>query len=145
MVIVLEKQTVKPLSQAFSIDLFYIDEKSVLDAVERKSMFNLIDGSSGNKVSFWLLTNKPFDKSRFTRRQRVEALGITNFYTTTPEEYDTQQITLGEAGSERQLTDAIRVFEMQFDRLDIEYLKHWITTLELDIQWQHLVDQAEPY
>ena len=86
MVIMLEKQTVKPLSQAFSIDLFYIDEESVLDAVERKSMFNLTDGSSGNKVNFWLLTDEPLDTSRFTRRQRVEALGITNFYTTTPED-----------------------------------------------------------
>ena len=109
MVIVLEKRAVKPLSQAFSIDLFYINEESVLDAVERKSMFNLIDSSSGNKVDFWLLTDEPFDKARFARRQRVEALGINNFYTTTPEDTILSKLrwTKLAGGSEKQLTDAI--------------------------------------
>jgi hypothetical protein len=147
MVIMLKKEAVKPLSQAFPTDLFYIKEGSVLDAVDRKSMFNLIDGSSGNEVDFWLLTDEPFDKVRFARRQRTSALDLANFYITTPEDTILSKLRWAKlaGGSEKQLTDAIRVFEMQFDRLDLEYIKHWINTLELHTQWQYLIDQAEPY
>lgn len=147
MVILLEKQAVHPLSAAFPQDTFYINEDSVLDAVERKSMFNLIHSSSGNKVDFWLLTDDPFDTARFSRRQDANVLGLENFYVTSPEDTILSKLRWAKmaGGSEKQLTDAVRVFEMQFERLDIDYMKDWISRLNLQTQWQQLVDQAEPY
>jgi hypothetical protein len=48
-------------------------------------MFNLIDMQSGTKIDFWLLTNEPFDQSRFERRRKARFLNI-DFFVTSPED-----------------------------------------------------------
>lgn len=147
LVVVLDKQAIPLLSESFPKDVFYLSEASMYEAVDRRSMFNLLDSSSGNKIDFWLLTDEPFDASRFARRQQVPVLGLDNFYMTSPEDTILSKLRWAKlaGGSEKQVTDAIRVFEMQFDRLDIEYMKHWITQLDLQPQWDILVNQADPY
>jgi hypothetical protein len=146
-VVLLDKQAVSKLIAAIPKDQFYLNENSVLEAVERQHMFNLLEGATGNKVDFWLLIDEPFDRSRFERRQNTAALGLTNFYVTSPEDTILSKLRWAKlaGGSEKQLTDAIRVFEMQFDRLDISYLKKWVTYLLLEKEWQQLVERAEPY
>ncbi len=145
-VIVLEQASVHRFSESF-VGTFYISEASVQEAIDRKSMFNVIDGSTGNKVDFWMLTKEPFDLSRFARRQKVNVLGLTDFYVTSPEDTILSKLRWAKlaGGSEKQVTDAVRVFEMQFDRLDMAYIHHWTTQLNLQEQWQQLVSQAEPY
>jgi hypothetical protein len=146
-VILLERQAVPLLSQSFRKDVFYLNEASMYDAIDRRSMFDLLDSSSGNKVDFWLLTDEAFDQSRFARRQYVPAMGIDNFCVTTPEDTILSKLRWAKVagGSEKQVTDAIRVFEMQFDRLDIDYIKYWITQMDLQTQWDILISQADPY
>ncbi len=34
---------------------------------------------------------------------------------------------------------------MQFDRLDLDYIKHWMSQLALQTQWEQLISQANPY
>ena len=51
-VVLLEPQSVAVLVPQFPKDIFYINANSVADAVERHSMFNVIDMFSGNKVDF---------------------------------------------------------------------------------------------
>ena len=147
MVIVLEKKTIPYLSHAFPKDIFYISESAMSEAIDHELMFNLLDSLSGNKVDFWLLTDEPFDQSRFARRKKVSFAGVSDFYVTSPEDTILSKLRWAKlaGGSEKQLTDAIRVFEMQFDRLDMNHIKHWITQLGLQTEWQQLVDQADPY
>ena len=47
-----------------------------MDAINRQGMFNLIDVTSGDKVDFWMLTNEPFDRSRFARKYAEEVWGM---------------------------------------------------------------------
>lgn len=35
-------------------------------------------------------------------------------------------------GSEKQFTDALRVYEVQFGKLDIEYLEYWAKQLNVE-------------
>ena len=83
----------------------------------------------------------------FARRQAVDALGIDGFYVTSPEDTILSKLRWSKmaGGSEKQLTDAVRVFEMQFDSLDMAYLAHWIQELDLVAEWKTLVNRAEPY
>lgn len=46
-------------------------------------------------------------------------------------------------GSEKQFTDALRVYEVQYGKLDIDYLKQWAKKLNLESLWRRLVDEAE--
>jgi hypothetical protein len=47
-------------------------------------------------------------------------------------------------GSQKQFTDALRVYEVQHDVLDIDYLNEWATQLGIDSLWQRLLAEATP-
>ena len=144
MVIAIQKPLAKRLVEAFSPPDFYLDEDNILDAIKRQSMFNLIDLNTGDKVDFWILTNEPFDQSRFLRKISEEFMGL-KILISSPE--DTILVKLRWAklsgGSEKQFTDALRVYEVQYGKLDINYLEQWARKLSLESLWKRLVDEAE--
>ncbi len=146
-VVILEPVNIQGLVEAFSGHSFYLNPASIQEAIDQGRMFNVIDSSSGNKLDFWMLTDTDFDKSRFARRRKINVLGLDNFIATTPEDTILSKLQWANeaGGSEKQLTDAVQVFEMQFDILDIDYLKTWVEKLMLQNEWQQLVSRAEPY
>jgi hypothetical protein len=86
MLIAIQKSVAKRLVEAFPPPDFYLDEDNILDAINRQSMFNLI---------------------------------------------------------EKQFTDALRVYEVQYGKLDINYLEQWAKKLNVESLWKQLVDEAE--
>ena len=108
----------------------YLDEYAVAEAVRRRSMFNLFDTTSGDKVDFWLLRDEAFDRERFARRVEVEALGL-RLSVSTPEDTILMKLRWAaeSGGSEKQFNDAQGVYEFQSDVLDSAYLDQWAETL----------------
>ena len=47
-------------------------------------------------------------------------------------------------GREKHLYDALRVYEVQFGTLDMDYLAKWLEALALQEYWKHLVQKAAP-
>ncbi len=135
---------VKKLVRAFPPPDYYLDEGSILEAIDCQRMFNLLDVTSGDKVDFWILTDEPFDKSRFSRRISVKFIDI-EMKVSTPEDTILAKLkwTVLSGGSEKQFTDALRVFEVQYGQLDMEYLKRWVKTLNIELLWKQLTDNAE--
>ena len=121
------------LAAAFPSPNYYLDEGAVAEAVARKGMANLIDTESGDKVDFWLLTEDPFDRSRFARRYHEEVLGM-RIAVSSPEDTILMKLRWARmsGGSEKQFTDAVRVYEVQYEKLDHKYLREW--TLKLGVQ-----------
>src|SRR3972149_334422 len=76
MVIAIQESKVNELVKAFPPSDFYLDESSIFDAINKQSMFNLIDLNSGDKIDFWILTEDPFDQSRFSRRYGEDFMGL---------------------------------------------------------------------
>jgi hypothetical protein len=107
-------------------------------------MFSLLDSKEGGKVDFWVLTDEPFDHSRFARRYPEEFMGM-KMQVSSPE--DTILVKLRWAnlsgGSEKQFTDALRVYEVQYEKLDIDYLEFWAKKLDIELLWNRLKDEAE--
>ena len=85
MVITVEKLNAHELAEAFPSPDFYLDEKSILEAINGQTMFNLIESQSGDKVDFWILSNEAFDRSRFSRRYIEKFMGI-EMYVSSPED-----------------------------------------------------------
>jgi hypothetical protein len=130
LVIDISPTDVARVTEALSAPEFYLDEDAVGDATRRRTMFNLIDSSSGDKADFWLLTDDPFDRERFARRLRVEALALP-LCVSTPEDTILMKLrwSAKAGGSEKQLGDAQRVYELQAGSLDEAYLDEWADRL----------------
>lgn len=134
------------LVQAFKADRYYLSETAVYDAIRSQRMFNLLETTTGEKVDFWILTDQPFDQSRFARRQSFDLGGVT-VDVSSPE--DTILMKLAwcreSGGSEKQFQDVLHIYELQHDRLDTGYLEHWVGELQVEELWRRVLDEAEPW
>lgn len=108
-------------------------------------MFNLLDVKNGDKVDFWLLTTSNFDQSRFERKYEQEFEGY-KLKVSSPEDTILAKLNWAKmsGGSQKQFTDAIRIYELQFDTLDKAYIHAWAKELEVEELWQKLQDEANP-
>jgi hypothetical protein len=131
------------LVAAFPPPDYYLDEHSILEAIRNRSMFNLLEVSEGNKVDFWLLTDEPFDQSRFSRRQQWSE-GDLSLQVSRPEDTILMKLRWAEmsGGSEKQFGDALRVYEVQYRSLDLAYMDAWASTLGIGEWWQRLKNEA---
>jgi hypothetical protein len=136
---------VAQLLQAFPQPEFYLAEEAIRDAIRQGSMFNLLQVTTGEKIDFWLLTQAPFDQSRFARKLIGDVLGM-RLKVSAPEDTILMKLRWAKdaGGSEKQFKDALRVFEVQRDQLDVGYLQTWARQLGVEEALQQIVEQAEP-
>ena len=143
-VVAVKGESAKRLLESFPPPRFYLDEAAILDAIRERGMFNLIDTSTADKVDFWMLTGIPFDRSRFARKCLENVMGV-RMAISSPEDTILAKLRWAKlsGGSEKQFTDALRVYEVQFERLDMDYLHHWAKKLGVEAMLQDLEKQAE--
>lgn len=141
----LETKSILPLLEALNDPSFYLSRTAVDEAVRDRRMFNLLETTTGDKIDFWLVTQEPFDQSRFQRRRpaRIDDFTVD---VSTPEDTIVMKLKWAKAsgGSEKQFDDALRVFEVQSGRMDLTYIEHWVRELDLSDLWQRLVNEADP-
>lgn len=143
-VLSIQESDIPVLIQAFPPPDFYLDEIAIIEAIRSEGMFNLLDINEGDKIDFWLLTNNDFDTSRFKRKIFVDFQSI-KMKVSSPEDTILMKLRWAQlsGGSEKQLTDALRVYEVQYDTLDLEYIKNWINKLGVDELYQQLLSKIK--
>lgn len=143
-VVAIEHKSSAALLSAFSPPDYYLDEISIARAIDNQTMFNLIDVNTGDKADFWILTDEPFDKSRFARRFS-EAFAGLEITVSSPEDTILAKLRWAKlsGGSEKQFTDALRVYEVQYEKLDLVYLRAWAKKLDVDTLLRELEAKAE--
>jgi hypothetical protein len=134
---------VAPLTSCFRSPSYFLQTESVQQAIAKRSMFNLLAIDEGDKVDFWLLTDQPFDASRFSRRVR-KTIGGLPVWVSTPEDSILAKLRWCRlaGGSEKQMNDALRVYEVQRGTLDESYVAKWAESLGVDDLWQRLKNTA---
>ena len=127
------------LVAAFPPPEFYLSRSAVDEAIEGRSMFNLLSVDSGDKVDFWLLTADPFDQTRFARRTPAR-LGDLHVDVSTPEDTILMKLKWARdsGGSEKQMQDVRRVYELLGGTLDREYLERWVDRLGVRELWKRV-------
>ncbi len=145
LVVQLDRSHVERLASAFPAPKYYLSEPAVQEAIDQAGMFNLLDMGEGDKVDFWLLTNEPFDRSRFARRVVDQVLGIRVFVSS-PEDTILAKLRWAElsGGSEKQFVDALRIYEVQHGAFDVAYITHWAEELRITPLWLRLQREGEP-
>ena len=144
-VVAMDKAAVRTLVDAFPTPEFYLNEEAAYSAIATQGMFNLTAITEGDKVDFWLLTEDPFDQSRFSRKSVEEILGIS-LRVPSPEDTVLAKLkwTKESGGSEKHFVDALRVYEVQGERIDHAYVDEWAERLSVEDLWQRIQREAEP-
>jgi hypothetical protein len=133
------------LLQEFPSPRFFVQHGPAMDAIRRRKMFNILDETSGFKIDFWPVGNTEFDRTRFARRVQTPFDGA-HIWISRPEDTILKKLrwAIDSGGSEKQFRDALRVYELQYAVLDLEYVAQWVPRLEVDDLWKRLVDEARP-
>jgi hypothetical protein len=131
------------LDQALSLvgllgDRFYISEEGIKDALEHQTMFNVIHNETGLKIDFWILTNSKFDSSRFSRRTAHKIEGINYFFSSLEDMILIKLVWFKESGHMKHADDIRGMLNFNKNKLDVKYLKNWITLLDLDDQTKQI-------
>jgi len=114
---------------------YYVDHDVALDALARRSMFNVIDADTGWKVDFIVRKDRAFSIEEFARRQR-ELVDDVAVFVATAEDTIIAKLEWAKLGnSARQLDDVRRLVGVRGDTLDRAYIAHWVGALGLDAQW----------
>jgi hypothetical protein len=144
-VVVIAPGQVDQLMQAFPAPEYYLSRDAIADALRTRAMFNLLSMSEGEKVDFWQLTDEPFDVSRFSRK-RAELVGGTPVMVSSPEDTILAKLRWAKmsGGSNKQITDSLRVYEVQRAKLDMDYLSQWANQLDVADLWEKIQKDAEP-
>lgn len=144
MVIAIEKLNANELVEAFPCPDFYLDKNSILEAKRNQTMFNLIELQSGDKVDFWILSEEAFDRSRFSRRYIENFIDI-EMYVSSPEDTILAKLRWAKlcGGSEKQFTDALSVYEVQYGKLDLDYINLWAKELDIKSLLKRITDESE--
>jgi hypothetical protein len=144
LVISIQETDIENLVEAFPSPLYYLEAESARDAICRGSMFTLMDNAGGDKIDFWILTDQPFDQSRFARKSMENVMGMS-VKVSSPEDTILAKMrwVVESGGSEKQFADALHVFEVQRDILDLDYLNKWAAALDIEEIWNRLQNEAE--
>ncbi len=143
-VVILKKIDVKKILNAFPKEEYYLNESTILQAIEHKGQFNILYTKENGKIDFWILTDSSFDKSRFSRRQKVNFMGF-KLIVSSPEDTILEKLYWSKlsGGSKKQFEDALRVYELQYQKLDMGYLDSWSNKLDITDLFEELKSEAE--
>lgn len=144
LVVALAPSAVPGLLAAFPPPEFFLSEEAIREAIRNRSMFNLLALDTGDKVDFWLLTDEPFDRARFARKHTVQTRAGP-MKLSAPEDTILAKLRWCRlsGGSEKQFTDALRVYELQRDKLDVAYLSDWAARLDVWDLWEQIKTRAD--
>ncbi|MEM9650886.1 MAG: DUF6036 family nucleotidyltransferase [Actinomycetota bacterium] len=106
-------------------DRFYLGD--AIEAFRQRSMFNLIEPSTGWKVDFVVRKDRPFSEAEFARRLPAQVAGV-DVYVASAEDTMLSKLEWGkESASNRQFDDATAIAMVQ--EVDRNYLARWAAQL----------------
>lgn len=128
---------VSTLLEAMQAPEFYLEKRSILDAMEIDGQFNAIQVLSGMKVDFMCVEESAYNESRFKRAVFVEILPGVKAWTSAPEDVILKKLDFyKEGGSDKHLRDIASMIRVSGETFDREYLERWAKALEVVEVWE---------
>jgi hypothetical protein len=123
---------------------YYVSESAIREAVAYARSFNIIDYNSGFKADIIVRKKRPFSIEEFSRKRTVR-VGDDAVFMVSPEDSILSKLEWSKASSsERQFADACGVAAVQWERLDVDYLKKWAAVLGVADLLERLIAQVRP-
>ena len=121
---------------------YYAEVDTALEALKNRSMFNMIERSSGWKIDVIIRKARPFSEEEFRRRRRIEFEGMSLFIASAEDVMIAKMEWSRMSESSRQLEDVAAIIQVQGENLDWLYLQRWTACLQLSKQWQEACKRA---
>lgn len=147
--VVAELDEATALSLAASLQSeFYVSKANVIDAVRRRSCFNVIHLATSFKVDVFVSQQREFDRCVQDRAVKsiISETGPLSAPVATPEDIILLKLEwyrLGNETSERQWSDLTTVAKLQADRLDRDYTRRWAVQLGVADLLERLIVEIE--
>jgi hypothetical protein len=121
---------------------YYVDEQAALAALREHGQFNAIDTETGYKADIIVRKPRPFSEEEFERRVSGEVSGVPLSIATAEDVILSKLEWARLGGSHRQIEDAVGILQARADRLDRDYLEHWVGQLGVEAQWSAALHAA---
>jgi hypothetical protein len=121
---------VNKLFQAFK-NGFYIDKRSIEEAIKYESMFNAIHEYSCFKIDFIIRKNSSYRSVEFQRRRQLELDGVKIWIVASEDLIISKLDWAKDSLSEMQIKD-VRNLMSTVNNLDVLYIEKWVQSLNLD-------------
>jgi len=120
----------------------YVSRDAARDALQRRTMFNVIDMDAGWKADLIVRKARAFSLQEFQRRCQIETMGHT-LWIVSPEDAILSKLEWAQGRqSEVQQADALAVAVAHLDSLDLEYLSKWAGDLAIEDALARLLEDA---
>lgn len=128
---------------------FVLSRDAIVDAIRRRTGFNIIETTAGFKVDVFIRKDRPFDVSMMARRRPIQAPGeeFRPVYVMSAEDVVLLKLEwyrLGNEISDRQWSDVLGVLRTQAGRLDEKYIDRWAADLGVADLWERIRAEAAP-
>jgi len=104
---------------------FSVQKGAVREGIQNRQVFQMLHLPTYLKLDFWLLTDDPFDQSRFQRRKFVRILGKRMAIASAEDTILQKLRWYKQAKIEKHFVDAAFVYKIQFKQLDLKYVEAW--------------------
>jgi hypothetical protein len=128
---------------AFPIPDYYVSREGILDSLDRRYPFNVIQPHTGAKVDLIPLSRDIRTRAAFGRRQRIvydEVTGRAACFATAEDIIVAKLRAYQETGSEKHLRDARGIVVMQWGRLNLDDVTRWAHAARVEETWLALLE-----
>jgi hypothetical protein len=123
---------------------YYVDPDDAKDALTRRSMFNILDSTSGYKLDIIIRKDREYSREEFRRRRTTELPGGRVFMVSPEDSILSKLEWAKKSSSERQYQDALGIVLVQGGSLDVAYLRRWADALGVQAELESLLASAPP-
>lgn len=111
---------------------FDFGQKSVIEAVENFSQFDVFHFDTGIKIDFWINKKDEFGKNKF-KRKKIISINRQKIPAVSAEDLILTKLTwCKEIRSDRHLRDCTGIIKTQQKTLDRKYLARWARKLDVE-------------
>ncbi|HEY5316259.1 MAG TPA: hypothetical protein VIK18_27265 [Pirellulales bacterium] len=128
---------VDALCEAFPSPEFYVSRDAAIEAVRRRSQFNVIHPTSGNKLDLIVSRDDAWGRGQLARRRTVALLPDLAAALAAPEDVILAKMAYYREGEhEKHLRDIASMLRISGEMIDRDYIRDWSGRLGLLDIWQ---------
>jgi hypothetical protein len=136
-VIDLQASQIDALCAAFPPPEFYVSEDAARQALQHRSMFNVLHPDTGTKIDLIIVKDQEHSRQELARRHRVELIPGRQAFAARPEDVIIAKMAFyAEGGSEKHLRDIAGMLKISAADIDRAYIDDWARRLNLMDVWQ---------